>query len=750
MRNKRDKQKIIATSAILLMDAMIFQEVLARREPKIKTLSSIRVQANIKMGLEDAWSEILEKNYHPIFWIALNILKVLPASPNVNAGLKDLIDTAYDIASSPILLKHDLFGRIYHKLLLGKLIKYYATLYTSIPAARLLARLLINLPDSRVKIPSKFAPLKVVDFAGGSGTLLSAIYKELEMKYRLEADSLNIEDFHKYLIEEGLWGFDVLQHATHLMMTTLSLHNLSPIENSRIYTLKLGVENKEQYLGSINFLKSPYLKATELLGGGKVGPVRLSTDEKEITGVKLPDFHICVMNPPFTRSVGGNLLFGGLPRSERKILQRKLSDLLQEKGLTGIGQAGLGAVFVFLANEYLRVGGRLGLVLPKAVLTGVSWRKVRELLKDSYHIEFIISSFEGPNDWNFSENTDLSEILLVARKLNEKKEHNYTIFVNFWKKPRNERESISVGSQLLEIYNNPKLFDVSNSNATAVSIRLRGKKVGEAHSVVLDEPNFGHFTMFAQTELNRIVALLRQGVLYLPKEGIVKNIPISALSKFIEDIGPDRRQVHDAFQIERTGIYKAFWGFDSDKMLSVKQNPNTHLNPKIGKAETARQLWRKSGKLLIVERAWLPTYRLLSVIVNENVLSNVWWPVIIKNEEDAKIIALWLNSTYGSLLFISTTEVTRGPWIGIKKDSLYGLPIINLHKLSEKQKHELIRLYDRVSNKTLKPFPDEFSNPEVRKEIDNGINEILDIEYDLSDVYEMLSRDPMITGSTLE
>jgi len=757
MKKRKDERKILATSAILLTDAMVFQEVLARKDSEIETLSSVRGKQNLKRSFEDAWTKILKKNYQPIFKIAQDILKALPASSNVNAGLKDLIDIAYDIASSPILLKHDLFGRIYHTLLLGKLIKYYATLYTSIPAARLLARLLVNLSDIDVKIPLKFEdePLKVVDFACGSGTLLSAIYKELELKYRLEAESLNIEDFHKYLIEDGLWGFDVLQHATHLTMTTLSLHNPFPIKDSRIYTLRLGVENGKSHLGSINFLKSPSLEATELLGGGKVGPVKSSVTEKETVGVKLPDFHICIMNPPFTRSAIGNLLFGGLPFSERTILQRDLSRLLNRKGLSGIGQAGSAAIFVFIADRYLVKGGRLGLVLPRSILSGTSWKKVREKLLNDYHIEYIISSFEGGNNWNFSENTNLSEVLIVARKLKEREKANHTIFVNLWRKPKNEIESISIGSQLLEMYNNPKLFDIHNSNASTFSIRLWGKKIGESYSAFLDENQFGHISFFAQAELNRIVSLLRKGILYLPKEGIIpKNVPLSPLSNIINDIGPDCGYISGAFDMDNLGSYKGFWGQRSEEVKTISQQPNTKLSPK--NITAARKIWGKRSKLLLAYRAWLPTNKTLSILVSDDVISSMWWSIIPKNEEDAKILVLWLNSTLGLLLLLSVAEVTRGPWIEFKKgdrgekSGLWGLPVINLHKLSGEQKQELIRVYDKVSDKAIKPFPEEFSNPEVRKEIDKSINGILGIEADLSDVYEMLSRDPMITGSALK
>ncbi|MGB9756419.1 MAG: hypothetical protein ACPLVJ_01380 [Candidatus Bathyarchaeales archaeon] len=61
MGNKEDEQKILATSAILLVDAMVFQEVLARKDPTIETLSSIKYKLNIKKSFEDVWSEILKK-----------------------------------------------------------------------------------------------------------------------------------------------------------------------------------------------------------------------------------------------------------------------------------------------------------------------------------------------------------------------------------------------------------------------------------------------------------------------------------------------------------------------------------------------------------------------------------------------------------------------------------------------------------------------------------------------------------------
>jgi len=761
MESKEESQKLVSTAGLLLIDALVFHEIIAASHKEVPTLSTLMASANLKKELENSWQYIINSiNYEPVLDITLNILRNIPASPVVDKQLRSLANLAYDIASSKVLLKHDLFGRIYHRLLLGNLVKYHATYYTSIPAARLLARLLVNLPSGLVAdtVPPTYndEPLRIVDFACGSGTLLSAMYKEIDAKHRIESAQLRVDEMHRYLIEEGIWGFDVLHHAVHLAATVLSMANPIPIKGSKLFALRLGEGKhpggKENYLGSVNFLSSPTLAQDMLLTGGvtNIGE-NIDLTKKESKPITLPNFHICIMNPPFTRSVGGNLLFGSLPKEERAKLQKVLGAVLKEQNLTGIGQAGLGAVFVFVADKYLVKNGRIGLVLPRAVLSGVSWRKVREMLLNNYHVEYIITSYETNNQWNFSENTDLSEVLLVARKIGNGEKPGYTFFVNLWKKPKNELESIYLGTQLKELYDSAKLYDIENSNASPYHLKLHGKKIGEVYSAKLTENNFGMYNIFSQMELNRATLLLRKGIIYLPDQGIVGSVRLSTLSKVKAEIGPDRRQVHSTFKVSDTeegSIYKAFWGYDSSITKTISQEPNAFLEPK--NAQQARDLWHKRGRLLIAERAWLTTYTVLATYLNEDVLSNVWWPV--KTEEDtAKMLAMWLNSTFGLLLLLSIAEVTRGPWVDFKKEHLWEMPILDVVK-SRKIKSALLNLYDKkignkkISESELKALPDEFANPVIRREIDEEICKILGIELKLDALYKLLSKEPMITG----
>lgn len=752
--SKEESQKLLSTVGLLLVDAMVFHEVIAAFHKKVPTLSTLLSSANLKKDLEASWKYVIQNiDYEPVLDIALKILTNIPASPALDKQLRSLINLAYDIASSRVLLRHDLFGRIYHTLLLGNLVKYYATYYTSIAAARLLARLLVNLPSElNVKtIPPTYGdePLKIVDFACGSGTLLSAIYKEIDAKHRIEGRELKVDELHKYLIEQGIWGFDVLHHAVHLAATVLSLHNPIPIQASKLFALRLG---EGKFLGSVDFLSSPNLVREMMLTGEVIGGGEsIGVTRREIQAITLPNFHICIMNPPFTRSVGGNLLFGSLPKQERAKLQKELSNLLEKKNLTGIGQAGLGAVFVCLADRYLVKGGRMGLVLPRAVLSGVSWQKVRDMLLKDYHIEYILTSYEAPNAWNFSENTDLSEVLLVAKKTQNRE--RYTFFVNLWKKPSNETESIYIGTQLKELYDSAKLYDIENSNASPYHLKLHGKKIGEVYSAKLTENNFGVYNIFAQMELNRTVLLLRQGIIYLPDEGIIdKRIPLTTLTNLGAEIGPDVRQVHSALKVSKTpagSIYKAFWGYDSNVTKTISQKPNAFLEPK--NAAKARNLWEKRGKLLIVERARLSTYTVLATYLEEAVLSNVWWPVKVEDGM-AKILAVWLNSTFGILLLLSIAEVTQGPWVKFKKEHLWNMPILDINRLDKEAKEILLSLYDdeieneKVCNLVFKRLPEEFNNPTTRRIIDEEIIKAIRLDLKLDALYKLLANEPMITG----
>jgi hypothetical protein len=85
--------------------------------------------------------------------------------------------------------------------------------------------------------------------------------------------------------------------------------------------------------------------------------------------------------------------------------------------------------------------------------------------------------------------------------------------------------------------------------------------------------------------------------------------------------------VHSAFQVLQPNStptqYPAFWGHDAESVATLQQSPNCYLSPK---SKAAQRLWSQAGDILIAERMWLNTQRLVAVLMSQPVLSNVWWP----------------------------------------------------------------------------------------------------------------------------
>ena len=207
-----------------------------------------------------------------------------------------------------------------------------------------------------------------------------AVATEVERRHTA-AGGRNAADLHKAMVEQALHGYDVQLSAVHFAATSLAMLNPDiQFDRMNLYVMPLGAEGSNISLGSLDFLGAgeaavQFALPVEDIGVATKDAERVSgggaRGAKEGVTVILPELDPAIMNPPFTRSVGGNLLFGSLPATERRKLQNELSDRLKERRASAT--AGLGAAFVAAASPKLRPGeGRLALVLPATVCTGPS------------------------------------------------------------------------------------------------------------------------------------------------------------------------------------------------------------------------------------------------------------------------------------------------------------------------------------------------------------------------------------------
>jgi hypothetical protein len=366
-----------------LVNALVFQEILSRHQiaarsgRTVKTLQQVLDEDNLSDAFSDHWKFILnEIDYYPIFHIARGILIGFSADQSVDARLRALAHKARDIVRLRAAFRHDLMGRVYHTLLAEA--KFLGTYYTSVPAATLLLKLALD-PARWQSINwasvDQIGGLRVGDLACGTGTLLMAAADVITDNYAraLPGSGMqpDLDRLHRILIEKVIHGYDVLPSAIHLTASTLATR--APqirFTDAHLYSVPLG--GADRRLGSIEFLGetaiqipsdpfSPPAEAQQVTATGTTRRLQAS----------LPDLDLCVMNPPFTRSVGGNLLFGSLPSTERRLLQQRLARILRGERTIPVlanSTAGLGSVFVAVANPHIKPGGRIALVLPRTLI----------------------------------------------------------------------------------------------------------------------------------------------------------------------------------------------------------------------------------------------------------------------------------------------------------------------------------------------------------------------------------------------
>ena len=392
---EKDRAAALRIGCLVLFNALAFQDRLAAANEDVPTVNETLGQGI--PGLRRAWRHICDDiDYVPVFELAANILDVLEDGPDEiqTPVIAPLVKAMEDTRR---LEGHDLSGRLFHTLLTDA--KFTGAYYTSVPAATL-SRLVFHDWPPHVDWTDHELPasLNVADLACGTGTLLMAVAAEVERRHT-DAGGGNAAELHKAMVEQALHGYDVQLSAVHFAATSLAMLNPDiQFDRMNLYVMPLGAEGSNISLGSLDFLGAGEAAvqfalsvkdmgvatrdAERVSGGGSRGA------EEGITAT-LPELDLAIMNPPFTRSVGGNLLFGSLPATERRKLQNELSRRLKQRQASAT--AGLGAAFVAAASPKLRPGeGRLALVLPATVCTGPSWDQTRSLIERDFALNMVI------------------------------------------------------------------------------------------------------------------------------------------------------------------------------------------------------------------------------------------------------------------------------------------------------------------------------------------------------------------------
>ena len=705
----------------IIANALVFHERIAgMSDNEIKPLSLVcgRGVPNPKSETLAAWSKILDIDYWPIFAVARDILNHMPSEAAARI-LNTLEVTAGEVSSAGVDNAHDLTGRIFQRLIVDR--KYLATFYTLPASAALLARLAVSKMEGiDWSDPEAIGKLRVGDFACGTGALLSAVYEQIAARH--ERTGGDPADLHTTMMEEVLYGCDVMPSAVHITGSTLS--GIQPdvgFGSSRIYTLPYGrLKDGSVAIGSLELLTadSQMTLANFTDPAMRTGSIGEETASQVMADIPHSSFDLVIMNPPFTSdtkhldSEAGvlNAAFAAFEASQDD--QEKMASRLRRiaKASAYHGHAGLGSAFAELGHRKLKVGGVIALVLPFTAISGSSWEKFRKLVATNYTDLTIVSIAANGKNMSFSSDTGIAECLIIGRKRSESEESELRAgFVSLRRRPASFVEASEFAKSIL---GNRAVRRLEDGPFGGIPIHCGAVVAGE----VLDAPTGYHergwgAARILDASVVQAAHSLSKGKLYLPAWPEEPGLSVTQLNQ-VGELG-----VHDSMLVmdthkgpfikeaaSPTATFPSLWNHDAKAERFMVCTPDSALRVKVGMESEATKLWstRSRGHL---NRDFTFGSQPLAVAFTdqESIGGRVWPNVSFEDKRFDYVFAVWGNSTLGLLLYWWHSSRQQSSKASMTRLSAPSLPILDFRTLSDEQLATAEEIFEDFRDRELKP-----------------------------------------------
>ena len=706
----------------ILANALIFHDRIAGMHDAVKPLRLVcgNDVSNPQHETLASWAEILNINYWAIFAIGRDILNQLPAA-YANRILRQLEYTVGEVTDTGVNNSHDLTGRIFQRLIADR--KYLATYYTLPPSAALLARLAVGkLNGVDWSDADAIGRLRVGDFACGTGALLSAAYQQIAARYTNAGG--NAENLHQMMMQEVLYGCDVMPSAVHITGATLS--GIAPsvrFDNARLYTLAYGRQQDGGVrIGSLELLQAS--AAMTLFNTSdpaqRTGSVGEETASQIVADIPDAGFDLVIMNPPFTsdtkhRDADGQVLnaafaaFGASVDDQGDMAER-LTELAQ--GSHYHGHAGLGSAFAEIADKKVRPGGVIALLILFTAINGPSWAKFRRLIAEKYTDVELISIAANGTDMSFSSDTGVAECMVIARrKTDQNRPTERARFVSLRRRPRDFVEAHEVANAILS---SAETRHIEDGPYGGIFIQC-GDGI-EPDGEILDAPISNYADGWGAARLldaavAQVAHALTTGRLWLPPQPAAHDLPMALLHQigrrgldsqlFISAAhrGPFTRSAPSP-----TADYPALWNHNARRETRMVCAPDWSLRVRPGAEARAAEIWATASRCHL-NRDFTFGSQALAVAFTEfeSAGGRVWPNVIFDDPRFDYAFAVWGNSTLGLLCHWWHASRQQSSKATITIRSAASLSVLDFRALTDAQLATAQAIFDDFRDQDLLP-----------------------------------------------
>ena len=704
----------------IIANAMVFHQRIYGMHAGVKQLHLVCGPSVADPQAETlaAWADILKINYWPIFAIAKDILQQLPSDTAAHL-LHGLLQTAQQVNSTGVDNAHDLTGRIFQRLIADR--KFLATFYTLPASAALLARLAVaKIEGVEWSDPKAIGRLRIGDFACGTGALLSAAYKEIASLY--ERTGGDPAALHPVMMEEVLYGCDVMPSAIHITGSTLS--GVEPsvgFGRSRLYTMPYGRQKDGTVaIGSLELLQSS--QVVTLFNTSEPALRTGSAGEETATNVNVDildeSFDLVIMNPPYTNNAAkeaGNIgvyapAFAAFESSDKD--QREMSKRLVKlkKGTCYHGNAGVGSAFAALAHRKLKPGGVMALVLPLSASAGLSWDRFRAMLTSDYNDIAVLSMATDRDDMSFSSDTGMGECLVLARKnVTDSPAVHRSRFTSLSSRPKEIFESSLVASRIATILDARRIED-GPYGGTALAIG--GNSVGQVLDA--DQGKAGEpwpAVRVSDYALVQTAYALARSNLRLPGGVASFEVKTEQLG-LIGQLGLHHRDISglpprapfEKTTPSATATYPCLWNHNALEETKLLCEPDSQLVVIQGLEDKAAKVWATSSRVHLNRDFTFGSQALAVAFTQQESVGGREWPnVVFLDREFDYAFSLWANSTLGLLLYWGHSSRQQSSKASITIRMGETLPVLDFRVLSDDQLQTTELIFEEFRDKELQP-----------------------------------------------
>ena len=638
-------------AALLMMNAAMLHQRIANGAwlPGVSDLESVKNQVNVVARIRREWERIMRHDFRPVLEPAVNAIHAIEDTAKLaglERALRHIAAEAQRIAETYADMGADHAGPLFNRVMGNQASD--GAFFTKPVAASISARLTLDaLGPTDWTNPAAWRDTKILDPACGSGTLLAAILADMKRRAQQQgATQATLNALQRTAVQDAIKGLDINPVSLQLAASQLTAGN-ADIRYSQmgLHLMPYGPQPHDPTRVSAGSLELLGQKAIVARNGEldiaddriRSQAVWSATDaDMEHAVDAAQNARIVIMNPPFTKRAKMGEKF---PKEIQQALRRR-TDTLERTLISSdramdnfVDKNSIRPLFLTLADKCAgQADGILTMINPTIALTAPSGVEERRIIAQRWHIQTVLTS-HNQDHINLSQDTDINESVIIAKRHDGTKPP--TRIINLDRMPIDEAEA----ADLHECLANCEQGAIPNG-------------WGEVSYWPAERIESGDWTaaIWRSPELADAAARFANDV-------SMRRLDAMGLSPTRTDIMPSTG--FEKTEASTPGSFPTLYAKSGNSQTRIQSQPDEYWIPKNRDDEIRKlnggtypevdKVMRRAGHLLITAGQDNSSGRLTATADDAKYVGTSWMPVTGLSPEEAKALAVFLNSTPGRL-----------------------------------------------------------------------------------------------------